>query len=746
MKHISIILFIGVLLFQIAYSQEVNNERVKSFFWQVDTTAVKSENTTATKALNTQFKIPQGYEFVRQVIKGSKNGTSETDELGYTHERYKQYYKGIEIESSDIRVRHLDGVFISANGEYIDISDIDVSIILSKDEAIQKAIAYIDAKEYMWENETENHWLISTNNKITSFYPTTEIVICENEFNDEDTLFYVAYKIDIFAKKPFRHDYVYVDAKTGDILDIVPILENANGRAETRYSGVRTISTEPYNGGYRLMDYSRGDGIETYNLNGTSITYPIYFIDNDNNWTASEYDNADKDNGALDAHWGMMMTYDYFKNIHGRNSYDGDGSIIKSYVHDKSYGENAGWNRLYKYISYGDGGVDNDIYTTLDIVSHEFGHGVCQTSANILYRKEFGAINESLSDIWGACVVNYAAPEKNCWWHGYEKSYTGAPQRNLSDPKSSTYYHHGRGYHCIYPNTYEGDYWLSPSGDYDNGGIHINSSVMNYWFYILSVGKSGTIDDKPDGEHYYVEGICMENAAKIVYRAENSYMTKRTNFSRAREYTIIAAADLYGKNSCEVQRVTDAWHAVGVGDKFSCSIKYIDNKSYTSGTTKIDECRVSISNTTVQNNATVKVHATNWIKLKTGTKAKAGSYFLAYVAPCENCESNRGKHPNLKSVETGYYANEEKENIYNSQDEKENVLIFPNPNTGSFTIQSNNIESITQIQVINPLGQIIYSIQNPNDNTITLPSGAKGTYFVRITTETESITKKILVE
>ena len=73
-------------------------------------------------------------------------------------------------------------------------------------------------------------------------------------------------------------------------------------------------------------------------------------------------------------------------------------------------------------------------------------------------------------------------------------------------------------------------------------------------------------------------------------------------------------------------------------------------------------------------------------------------------------------------------------------------LVFPNPNTGSFTIQTSNFDNIEQIQIINPLGQIIYTEQNPKDNTITLPSGAKGTFFVRITTEAESVTKKILVE
>lgn len=191
MERISIILFIWILLYPMVYSQEANNERVKSFFWQVDTTAIKSNNTTATKTINVRFEIPQGYEFVRQVFKASKDRMSEADELGYVHERYEQYYKGIKIESSDIRVRYLNGIFVSANGEYIDVPDINVSIVISKENAIQKAIAYIDAKEYMWENETENHWLINTNSEITSFYPTAEIVICENELDDEDTLFYI---------------------------------------------------------------------------------------------------------------------------------------------------------------------------------------------------------------------------------------------------------------------------------------------------------------------------------------------------------------------------------------------------------------------------------------------------------------------------------------------------------------------------------------------------------------------------
>ena len=70
------------------------------------------------------------YDFKRQVIKGTKDRMSEKDELGYVHERYAQYYKGIKIEHSDVRVRYLNDVFVSANGEYIDAPNIDISVML----------------------------------------------------------------------------------------------------------------------------------------------------------------------------------------------------------------------------------------------------------------------------------------------------------------------------------------------------------------------------------------------------------------------------------------------------------------------------------------------------------------------------------------------------------------------------------------------------------------------------------------
>jgi Zn-dependent metalloprotease len=563
MKRTSVILIILTLLCQVVFSQ--NSDIIKSFYLQIEKPIERLESTNIGKALNSQFGISENYEFKRQVIKGTKDRMSENDGLGYVHEHYTQYYKGIKIEHSDIRVHYLNGLFTSANGEYIDAQNIDVSIILSKEEAVQKAIAYIGAKKYIWEDEKECEWLKSkVKNTLISCYPEPETVICRNIFAPEDTLFYMAYKVDIRALEPFSHNYVYVDAKSGTILSAVSQIHFVNGTAATRYSGTKTISTQRKISAYRLRGYDNNRSIETYNMNGgSSYANATDFTDNDNNWTAGEFHNTNKDDAALEAHWCAMMTWDYFKQVHGRNSFNNNGATIENYVNANLVGlghlgygftnnANAFWDRISDIITYGNCvGTSLDSYVTLDVVAHEFSHGVCAYTAKLVYEGEPGAINESLSDIWGACVENYVNNQygltKDIWSHREE---VGSANRSLSTPG-------------LYeqPNTYGGGaYWIGPYA-----GVHINSGIMNHWFYILSVGKSGTNDI---GNAYNVTGIGISKAEKIVYRAETVYMTAITSFVGARNASIQAATDLYGANSPEVVAVTNAWYAVGVGSQY----------------------------------------------------------------------------------------------------------------------------------------------------------------------------------
>ena len=271
------------------------------------------------------------------------------------------------------------------------------------------------------------------------------------------------------------------------------------------------------------------------------------------------------------------MTYDYFKNIHGRNSYDNSGGVLKSYVHYGVNYVNAGWNGVFHHMIYGDGNASVDILTSLDIVAHEIGHGITQFTAGLVYSGESGAINESFSDIWGVCVQNYAAPNKQIWLSGDE--ITTPPVRNMSNPLLSS---------PPQPATYGGGpNWTGP-----NAGVHTNSGIMNHWFYILSVGKSGT---NGIGNAYNVTGISISKAEKIAYRTLTVYMTSGTNFANARTHTIQAAIDLYGYCNPEVIAVTNAWYAVGVGGSYVAPTNTVNtNPIYNSGTTTINANNINI--------------------------------------------------------------------------------------------------------------------------------------------------------
>ncbi|MEJ7663621.1 MAG: hypothetical protein WKG07_30820 [Hymenobacter sp.] len=174
----------------------------------------------------------------------------------------------------------------------------------------------------------------------------------------------LAWKFNVYAQQPVSRAYVYVDARTGEVV-LRGCHHQARGapraRFATRYSGTQTSATETATGGYPPAgaDARHGHRNATTARKGNSYTTAVDFIDADNSWTAAEYNNANFDNAALDAHCGAQSTYDYFKNVHGRNSYDNAGAKIKSYVHfDDTPGDGMGYENAYwngSVMTYGDG-------------------------------------------------------------------------------------------------------------------------------------------------------------------------------------------------------------------------------------------------------------------------------------------------------------------------------------------------------------------------------------------------------
>lgn len=517
---------------------------------------------------------------------------TQSDKQGYTHEKFQLYEQGIKVEFANYTLHSKDGKLVSMNGEFYDIENVKTTPKLSSQEAFNRALSYTHATEYLWEKPQD---------AIAMDYekPKGELVLLpameeQGEIRTTDKV-RLAYKFDIYATKPLSRGDLYIDAETGKALfynaTIKHLNDNVHARksssanadknisaskmaivaanAATRYSGTQTIQTTLSGSSYILSDTSRGLGVQTYNSARTA-TYPTTnFSDADNNWTAAEYNNTNKDNGALDAHWGAEKTYDYWSTVHSRNSFDDAGAKIKSYVHYNlvaagySSNNNAFWNG--SVMTYGDGtGTGGfDILTSLDVAGHEIGHAVCTYTANLAYQKESGAMNEAFSDIWAACIEYHSAPTKSIWLVGedIERRSGHVALRSMSDPNAE-----GQ------PDTYGGTNWINvnctPTNNNDQCGVHTNSGVLNHWFYILSVGKTGTNDL---GNAYNVTGITLDKAEKIAFRLESEYLGANSTYANARTFGIQSAIELYGAGSAEVIATTNAFYAVGVGAAYSGS-------------------------------------------------------------------------------------------------------------------------------------------------------------------------------
>lgn len=543
-------LWAGSLFAQSNIKKQILDENGKPRFVQFEKAV--SFNRQDASVLKNALNYEQDESFILKNV--------EKDKLGQVHYRYQQYYKGIKVENGNYVV-HTDGnKALSLNGNFKKINeDIAIKPALSEKQALQKALDFVGAEEYMWENP-QNELFAQQTEAAKTFYPKGELVIVGNNLSEskaDQSRLQLAYKFNIYATKPLSRAYIYVNAATGAVLMKNDIIKNvaATGSGDTRYSGTKSLVTDSYNGSYRLRDYTRGNGIIIWDMNeGTNYSAAVDFTDLDNTWSAAEFDNAAKDNIGMEASWAFSKIYDYWLNVHGRNSFDNQGGLMNVYVHYSVDYDNAYWNG--SVFTFGDGSDTYfDALAALDVSAHEHGHGVCSYTSDLTYSFESGALNEAFSDILGACLEAYAAPEKMVWIMGddIERRDGHLGLRSLSDPKSEGL-----------PDTYLGEYWYTKRQD--NGGVHTNNGPFCYWFYLVSDGGSGVNDN---GDAYSVSGIGITKAEQIAFRTESVYMTSSSDYADARTLTIQSATDLYGAGSNEVIQVTNAMYAIGVGEPYA---------------------------------------------------------------------------------------------------------------------------------------------------------------------------------
>ncbi len=490
------------------------------------------------------FKLSADHDFMLM--------NADKDQLGYTHYRFRETYKGIPLTATMYIVHVLNNKIVSMNGDIFSDMNINVNPGLSEQTALTSALNYMNASVYRWQVpmwEQQIKYQKKDNNG--TWFPTGELMLAPLNGKVKASEYRLTYRFDVYAEKPLKREYVYVDANSGEIVYTENRIMHSNitATAMTAYSGLREIVTDSVNATtYRLREANRGAGlgIETYDCQQGTAQVNNDFFDTDNYW---DNVNAALDEYATDAHWGGEMTYDYYWQKFQRNSIDNAGMILYSYVHyDVGY-VNAFWDGTEMTYGDGNGGTPYNPLTSLEIAGHEISHGVTERTSGLIYNDESGALNEGFSDCMGNSIRYYGKGGVMDWLIGDEIGGAANSFRDMADP---TNYNN--------PGCYGGPFWNAPNE------VHNNSGVLNHWYYLLTEGGTGT---NCNGDAYSVSGIGLNKAEQICYRMNAVYLVPASTYADARIGAIQAAIDLYGPCTPEVEATADAWHAVGVGIAFT---------------------------------------------------------------------------------------------------------------------------------------------------------------------------------
>lgn len=262
-----------------------------------------------------------------------------------------------------------------------------------------------------------------------------------------------------------------------------------------------------------------------------------------------EGDPKSKDRAVNEAYDGAGATYDLYFEVFGRNSIDERGMRLDSTVHYGRKYDNAFWNGQQMVYGDGDGELFNRFTIAVDVIGHELTHGVTQYEAGLEYRDQPGALNESLSDVFGALVKQYKSGQSAAaadWLVGkglLARGVKGKALRSMKEPGAA------------YDDDVLGkDPQPAHMKDYvrtdeDNGGVHINSGIPNRAFYEAAIR---------------IGGNAWAKAGRIWYVTLRDKLRPRSGFKEAARFTTAAAAELFGKGSLEQKAVRAGWAAVGV--------------------------------------------------------------------------------------------------------------------------------------------------------------------------------------
>ncbi len=495
--------------------------------------------------------LPEALDRVDTMLSGGQLDIAVLQEdtmiPGRVHERLAQIYQGLPVFDSQV-VRQMDGrSVISITGRLYEGLDLDVNPAIAPERANALALTAAPSGAQI-HGET-----------ILGVLPVP------------DGGYRLAYRMDV--RSDWTRRDVYVEAVSGEILRSINRLHTqaAIGQGTGVISGPRKLSVNQVSSSYQAADILRPARTLTFDFRGSlsrlnAFVNTLQLAPSD---IATDSDNEWEDGPTVDAHAYHGWVYDYYFKRFGRRGMDDQNMQVEGIVHPLARSQASNQppdvvgtfinNALYAgdgLLIYGDG--DGRIFTNLagglDVVAHEWTHGVTDFSSKLIYRDEPGALNEAFSDIMAASMEFYFQPvgagRDRADWQIAEDVFLLPPGylRSLNNPIAA-----GE------PDHYSLRRFIGTSTD--DGGVHFNLTIATHAFYLAVAGGRNRVSG------VNVAGIGFDNIErmeKVFYRAFALLMGPNSRFSDARRATLQAAADLYGSGSTERAQVEQAWTAVGV--------------------------------------------------------------------------------------------------------------------------------------------------------------------------------------
>lgn len=568
------------------------------------------------------------------------------DKIGMTHYRYQQFYKGHKILFAEFYLHANEGRLQTANGKMIRGLHKNVVINISKNEALQYALRFLPAARYAWQiPQLENGYKEVMHDPNATYFPAAEldwINTGEKDDSENASAYELAYMFDIYPAS-MNGKKILVSAVNGKIIKSFPLSAQCDVTSTTtNFYGSQSFFTRLIPGSsparWNLWNDCQTAFIHTRQWL-TDSTSNEYISSASNNWTAA--------GSAATSHWATERAYSYFLGIHGRNGWNNSNAGVNVYQDAlfcntpgpgcvPNSANNASMSFTGGVMKVGNVGnaFTIDDWNSMDIIAHEFTHAVTASSfGNLNYSKESGALNESFSDIFGVtCHAWLFGLGTNTWKVGFDrKNPDNTTQslyiRNMANPKDK-----GQ------PDTYKSEpQWYntdSTNAGNDFWGVHTNSGVQNYMYYLLVSGGIGTNDF---GNSYSLIGIGIVAARAIAYRALTvGYLFSNSDFAQARTAWVHAAVDIYGECSLQAIETGKAWDAVGLPPPLN---NITNNICGTFGGLVYTVTKPGIyllapgCAMTVIPSSLVEFGARQ-VVLKGGFRAQPGSKFRAYTSDC----------------------------------------------------------------------------------------------------------------